>query len=929
MWWAATSPRWAASRARTGRLNADGTLDTGFDPGASSYVNSLAVQVDGKIVVGGIFSTLGGQPRENLGRLNVNGTLDTDFNPGADRGVQSLAVQADGKILLGGSFHTLGGQPRERIGRLNADGSLDADFNPGADGTVSSLAVQADGKILAGGNFTALGGQPRNCIGRLNATDPATQSLTSDASTITWLRGGSSPEVWRTTFAHSPDGSAWTDLGAGTRIPGSWQLTGLSLPPGGTIRARGYVTGGRNNGSSWFVEARIGPPIPVLYAQPSSRINSVGTTASFSVYAFGNEPLGYQWYKDDVALADEPNLTGALTPTLTLSSVVESDEGGYRVVITNADGSVTSEVATLTVLDPYIGVQPVSQIVTAGESVTLSATAGGTEPLTYQWYKDGVALPQATEASHTLSSFQPSDAGVYTVVVTNLSGSATSAPALLTLHLPAALQGWSGGLDYSWGAAVGYTLGWQFQVNQDMSITTLGVHVLDVWSHHHQVGLWTDSGTLLASVTVTSTDPEYNQVRWAPLDTPLPLSAGQVYRIGANYPGPTDLFHYLASSVTMAPVVSYLHSANSADDGFRFPDNLSSADCGFCGPNFEFAITTGQPVLINQPSSRTNNVGTTASFSVYAGGSEPLSYQWYKGGVELADGPNMTGALTPTLTLSQVLTSDAGGYHVVVTNPQDSVSSAVAILTVTDWQELLHVTTSPWRYWDQGDQGTAWPAPGFDDSAWPAGLGLFGYESTPSVYPYPFNTFIPSTGSSPPGPTTVYYRTHFQWPYGTCGALLTATNFIDDGAVFYLNGVEVGRFNISADPVLFDTGPDGPIPGAIPEGQAQVLMFPTDSLLTGDNVMAVEVHQYGTTSTDDVFGMTLLGSPHAGICLTLLQDGSDVILNWTGGQGPYQVQRTATPAEPNSWQNADAPVPTNSMRIPLGPGHQFFRVRGQ
>src|SRR5437899_11448690 len=109
-----------------------------------------------------------------------------------------MAVQADGKILVGGYFSTLGGQSRNYIGRLNADGTLDTSFDPGADNAVNSLAVQADGKILVGGFFTTVGGQSRNYIGRLNNTGPATQSLTFDGSTLTWMRGGTSPEVWRT-----------------------------------------------------------------------------------------------------------------------------------------------------------------------------------------------------------------------------------------------------------------------------------------------------------------------------------------------------------------------------------------------------------------------------------------------------------------------------------------------------------------------------------------------------------------------------------------------------------------------------------------------------------------------------------------------------------------------------------------------------------
>jgi hypothetical protein len=177
--------------------------------------------------------------------------------------VLSLALQGDGKILVGGaSFSTLGGQSRNSIGRLNADGTVDTSFNPGADSAVSSLALQADGRILVGGYFTTLGGQSRNGIGRLNNTDPATQSLTFDGSTLTWTRGGTSPEVWHTTLEYSPDrGVSWTNLGEGIRIPGQpagqaggWQLTGLALPMNASFRARGYTVGGEFNGSSWFVE---------------------------------------------------------------------------------------------------------------------------------------------------------------------------------------------------------------------------------------------------------------------------------------------------------------------------------------------------------------------------------------------------------------------------------------------------------------------------------------------------------------------------------------------------------------------------------------------------------------------------------------------------------------------------------------------------
>ncbi|MCX6902524.1 MAG: delta-60 repeat domain-containing protein [Verrucomicrobia bacterium] len=225
---------------------------------------SLAVQADGKILVGGYFTTLGGQPCNYLGRLDADGSLDSAFNPGGGGGispyVSSLAVQTDGKILLGGVFTNVAGQPRNYLAGLNADGTLDSAFKPGTDNAVYALSLQADGKILLGGAFTNVAGQPRNFLARLINPEPATQSLNYDGAAITWLRGGASPEVWRTSFEQSANGLSWISLNAGTRIPGGWQLPWLSLPSGAAIRARGYVTGGRYNGSGWFVETLLQAP---------------------------------------------------------------------------------------------------------------------------------------------------------------------------------------------------------------------------------------------------------------------------------------------------------------------------------------------------------------------------------------------------------------------------------------------------------------------------------------------------------------------------------------------------------------------------------------------------------------------------------------------------------------------------------------------
>src|SRR6185437_5907255 len=121
-------------------------------------VKETFVGSERKILIGGSFSVFNGVSRRGIARINENGRTDLDFNPGSgiNGTVYVILVQRDGKILVGGEFSSVNGEPRINIARLNPDGSLDTTFDAGlgADGSVRSLAVQFDDKILVGGLFT-------------------------------------------------------------------------------------------------------------------------------------------------------------------------------------------------------------------------------------------------------------------------------------------------------------------------------------------------------------------------------------------------------------------------------------------------------------------------------------------------------------------------------------------------------------------------------------------------------------------------------------------------------------------------------------------------------------------------------------------------------------------------------------------------------
>jgi hypothetical protein len=204
--------------------------------------------------------------------------------------------------------------------------------------------------------------------------------------------------------------------------------------------------------------------------------------------------------------------------------------------------------------------------------------------------------------------------------------------------------------------------------------------------------------------------------------------------------------------------------------------------------------------------------------------------------------------------------------------PNGGTSSVTNITAIT--VNLLNITNT-WKYDNSGgtNLGIAWLQTAFNDSAWTNGIGLFGYETTPAEYPFPFRTTIPAP-SQTGGHLSVYYRTHFQWNGSLTNFSLVSTNFVDDGAVYYLNGAKIGSLRMPAV-VTYNTLATNQPPA---EGAPDILVFNAQPVV-GDNVMAVEVHQIGTNSSDDVFGMQLNAIQYTTNIITTTTVGVPVVLN--------------------------------------------------
>ena len=166
-----------------------------------------------------------------------------------------------------------------------------------------------------------------------------------------------------------------------------------------------------------------------ITVQPVDVTVGLGSNAQFAVTATGTAPLSYQWQFNGT------NIAGATTSSLTITNAQLADEGPYAVLVTNLYDDVLSSIASLTVLaPPSITTQPQSASAQVGSNVTFSVTATGTAPLGYQWRFGAADIAGATGSDYTLNDVQTTNAGTYSVVVSNVAGTVTSSNAVLTVQ---------------------------------------------------------------------------------------------------------------------------------------------------------------------------------------------------------------------------------------------------------------------------------------------------------------------------------------------------------------------------------------------------------------------------------------------------------------------------------------------------------------
>lgn len=284
-----------------------------------------------------------------------------------------------------------------------------------------------------GGNATA---QPLTFSYMVSAT-PITSS--DAGTTLTWTAVPALDFTSPTTGATAAalDGNA----AANQHVFSGIVLSGVSVLPGQEIFLRWLDLNDAGNDHALAIDNLTvsftgAPPVtnpPAITTQPVSRTNNAASAATFTVVATGSAPLVYQWIKDGNALSDFGNVAGSAGPTLTITNLASSDAGSYSVVITNDAGAVTSSIVSLTIVDPAVNQQPASRTNIIGDTANFFASAAGVAPLSYQWKHNGTDIPDATTTALNVINAQAADQGSYQIVVSNPSGSITSAVATLTL----------------------------------------------------------------------------------------------------------------------------------------------------------------------------------------------------------------------------------------------------------------------------------------------------------------------------------------------------------------------------------------------------------------------------------------------------------------------------------------------------------------
>jgi uncharacterized delta-60 repeat protein len=689
------------SESYVARLDTNGQLDTNFNltMRPNQDVRAVAVQPDGKILVGGPFTSVGGLPYRHLARYNLDGSLDTNFvavpfDLGTFYSVQDIALAPNGKVYIGGLF-SIGGtnfptltNMHSGVVRLNSDGSIDTSFNirqgahfatfPTSPATVNAVHVKQDGDVLIGGEFTAFNSNTVSLIVRVNP-DGA-----HDTNFVSAVIG-----TVITTIGEQPDGKVLigglftangaTPTGNYARLNVDGTLDTTFWPGAGSLGMVRDIRYGPDH--KILVAADFGGinestrPVAKLFAGVSTRPGVVQFSTASGAAVEGNVATLTLTRSGGVDGTVSVNYgifggtgTNIVTGTTTSGTLVWNNGDALPKIISipiSADsfaetneivnvaigvpiGGVaigTNQLVAINVTDvpaaPVIIQNPVSVVANIGDTVTFTANAIGGQPLRYFWRLNGLNIPGTHGPTLTLTNVQPGQVGEYSLRVLNNQGFADSGSAVLAVNVPPTVS------------------------VQPISQTVAA------------------GGNVAFTVTAIGN---------------APLSF-QWQRNGVNIPAAT------------VPILNLLNLVATNSGNYRV---VVSNPYGNAVSQDAVLTVDSAPVIVQHPRDTVVAQGGAATFQTRALGTVPFSYQWYLNGVV------MLGATNASLTVASTTGQSAGNYHAVVTNARGSSPSLPGRLTV-----ITEELTATWAASSGGALADSGNAVAFDANGNAVVVGTF------------------------------------------------------------------------------------------------------------------------------------------------------------------------------------------------------------
>jgi hypothetical protein len=432
--------------------------------------------------------------------------------------------------------------------------------------------------------------------------------------------------------------------------------------------------------------------------------------------------MSYQWRKNAA------NVSGATAANYTTPATTMADNAAkFDVVVSNSAGSTTSAQATLTVnaaaVAPTITTQPGNQAVTVGQMATFSVVATGTAPLAYQWRKNMANISGATAASYTTPATTSADnAAKFDVVVSNSAGSTNSAQATLTVNAAAvaptittqpANQTVTAGQMATFSVVATGTapLSYQWRKNAaNISGATAASYTTPATTSGDNTAKFdVVVSNSVSSVTSTQATLTVNSAPVGPSITTQPadktVTAGQTATFSVVATGTAPLSYQWRKNTTNiggATAASYTTPATtSGDNAAKFDVVVSNSVSSVTSTQATLTVNSVPvaPTITTQPADKTVTAGQTATFTVVATGTAPLSYQWQKNAADI------TGATAASYTTPVTTTADSGAlFRVVVSNTAGSVTSGTATLTVNPGTTSSSVDVITYHY-DNGRSG--------------------------------------------------------------------------------------------------------------------------------------------------------------------------------------------------------------------------------